>query len=321
MYIFLVYNTTRTLKIETLKPKDMVYMVTDCITNKIHWKEIELSDRELFETTGDNREGIAMFSFASLFFWKEYYKTAYAVINGNIVCRGLSDKRNCVVYFPRGLNGNIKETIEIIASSCDGKLRFLPLTQTTAEKISSFFPNSKTDLLDGKCEYVYDQKDLAELAGKKYHAKRNHIAKFDKNYPYEYVEITTDNIQILADCAEHLYNIIENSPKDEYCAIKCAIKHFTQLNLRAAVIKADGKYAAYSIGSEINENTADIHFEKADRNFEGSYAKINNCFAKFGWGDMDFLNREEDLGIEGLRKAKLSYYPCRLNQMYSVEIF
>lgn len=296
-------------------------MVTDCITNKIQWKEIELSDRELFEKTGENSEGIAMFGFASLFFWKEYYKTAYAMVKGNIVCRGLSDKRNCVVYFPRGLNCNIKETIEEIAADCDGNLRFLPLTQVTAEKISSVFPNAKITLLDGKCEYVYNQKDLAELAGKKYHAKRNHIAKFDKNHPYEYIEIKESNIDILAECAEHLYNIIENSPEDEYCAIKCAIKHFPHLNLRAAVIKVDGKYAAYSIGSEINGNTADIHFEKADRSFEGSYAKINNCFAKYGWADMEFLNREEDLGIEGLRKAKLSYYPCRLNQMYSIEIF
>lgn len=296
-------------------------IVTTDEANELLWKEIDLSDRKVFESIGENKEGIAMFGFASLFFWKEYYRTAYAVINGNIVCRGLSDKGNCVVYFPRGLKGNIKETVEYIIALCENKVRFLPLTEDTAKAVSDCFPESKVTLLDGKCEYVYNQGDLALLAGKKYHAKRNHIARFDKNYNCEYVNINKDNISLLADCAEYMFNTIENSPKDEYLAIKCAINHFEELGLRAAVITVDGKFAAYSIGSAINCDTADIHFEKADRTFDGSYAKINNCFAKYGWADMKYINREEDLGIEGLRKAKLSYYPCRLNQMYAVELF
>ena len=86
------------------------------------------------------------------------------------------------------------------------------------------------------------------------------------------------------------------------------------------MITVDGKYVAYSIGSMINENTADIHFEKADREYDGSYAFVNNSFAKYGFHDAEYINREEDLGIEGLRKAKLSYYPIRLNQMYRISI-
>lgn len=296
-------------------------MITESAINTIIWKPITLSDRELFEKTGENKEGIAMFGFPSLFFWKNYYKTSFAVINGNIVCRGLSDSGKCVIYFPRGLNNMTKDTVRSAVDSCDGKVRLYPLTEDTANKIKEAIPNSNVKLLDGKCEYVYNQSDLADLAGKKYHAKRNHIAKFDKNYVYEYIEVTNDNLDMLAECAEHLFNKIENSPKEEYTAIKCAIEHFADLGLRAALIKVDGKYVAYSIGSRINGNTADIHFEKADRDFEGSYAKINNCFAKNAWQDVLFINREEDLGLEGLRKAKLSYYPVKLNQMYSIEIF
>ncbi len=295
-------------------------MLNTNITNKINWKLIDLSDRDIFEKTGKNKDGIAMFSFPSLFFWKEYFKTSYSVINGNIVCRGLSDKGNCVIYFPRGLNENVKETIEFIVSSCENKIRFMPLTEETAQIITDIFPNTKTNLLDGKCEYVYNQEDLALLSGKKYHAKRNHISKFDKNYNCEYISINNDNIDILKNCAEYMFNLIENSPKEEYTAINCAINHFEELKLRACVLTVNGNYVAYSIGSSINDDTADIHFEKADRNYEGSYAKINNCFAAYGWPDKKFLNREEDLGIEGLRKAKLSYHPCKLNQMYSVEL-
>lgn len=296
-------------------------MLNAATENKINWKLIDLSDRELFENTGENKEGIAMFGFASLFFWKEYYKTSYSVINGNIVCRGSSDKGNCIFYFPRGLNENYRETVNTIISSCENNIRLLPLTESVANKISEAFPNAKVKLLDGKCEYVYNQSDLANLAGKKYHAKRNHIAKFDKNYDCEYININNENVDILRECAEHLYNLIENSPKDEYLAIKCAIEHFEELSLRAGVLTVEGKFVAYSIGSSINESTADIHFEKADRSYDGSYAKITNSFAKYAWTDKLYLNREEDLGLEGLRKAKLSYYPCHLNQMYSIELF
>lgn len=296
-------------------------MLTTSTENKINWKIIDLSDRELFETTGKNEEGIAMFGFASLFFWKEYYKTSYSVINGNIVCKGSSDKGNCIFYFPRGLNDNYKETIDTIISSCENNIRFLPLTESLANKIKEAFSNSKISLMDGKCEYVYNQSDLSSLAGKKYHAKRNHIAKFDKNYDCEYININSENVDVLRKCAEHLYKVIENSPQYEYLAIKCAIEHFNELKLRAGVLTVDGNFVAYSIGSSINEDTADIHFEKADRSYDGAYAKINNSFAKYAWTDKLYLNREEDLGIEGLRKAKLSYYPCYLNQMYSVELF
>ena len=291
------------------------------IKNKIEWKKIDLSDRETFEKTGENADGIAMFSFASMFFWRDFYHTSYSIINENIVMRGGSDGCDDVVYFPRGLQNNVKETIEQIIESEGKSVCFMPLTDKTAQIIKEVYPSAEISLIDGKCEYVYNQSDLALLAGKKYHAKRNHIAKFDKNYAYEYIEINGENVSVLKECAKHLFDKIENSPKDEFVAINTAIDNFSQLGLRAGVITVDGNYVAYSIGSSVNSDVADIHFEKADRDYEGSYAKINNCFAKNGFADKKYLNREEDLGIEGLRKAKLSYYPAYLNQMYKIDLF
>ena len=284
------------------------------------WKKIELSDRELFENTGENADGIAMFGFASIFFWKGYYETSYAVVNGNIVAKGVSDSGKCVLYFPRGINGEIKETLNVLKENCQGKLKLMPLNERLAYRIKNEIPSVDLRVIEGKCEYVYNQEDLANLSGKKYHSKRNHIAKFDKKYESEYINIDENNVDILRNCAEYMFNLIENSPKEEFDAIMCAIDNFRNLHLRACVISVDGKYVAYSIGSSVNNDVADIHFEKADRNYEGSYAKVNNCFAKYGFSDKTFINREEDLGIEGLRKAKLSYYPCKMNQMYSVEL-
>ena len=284
----------------------------------IEWKKISKNDRDIIIKTGENIEGIAMFGFTSLFLWKDYYNTHYSVINGNIVARGFSDSGENVIYFPRGLEHDTKETVEQILENVGDNILFMPLTNKTAEAICENFPNYKKEELEGKCEYVYNQQDLALLEGKKYHAKRNHISKFTRLYDSEYIEINEENISILRECAEYLFKKIENSPVQEYEAIKCAIDNFSELELRACVIKVDGKYVAYSIGSMINEDTADIHFEKADREYEGSYAFVNNSFAKYGFPDAKYINREEDLGIEGLRKAKLSYYPCRLNQMYKL---
>ena len=290
------------------------------VMSKIEWKKIGLSDRELFENMGENKDGIAMFSFASMFFWKDFYNTSYAIIDDNIVAKGTSDDGEEVIYFPRGLEGDVEKIIGTAVENCVGKPSFMPLTESIAKKITDIYPTLKMSVIDGKCEYVYNQSDLATLVGKKYHAKRNHIAKFDKNYACEYISISKDNVGLLRDCAKYMFDTIENSPEDEFTAINCAIDNFDLLGLRACVITVDGGYVAYSIGSSVNDEVADIHFEKADRRYEGSYAKVNNSFAKYGFEDKKYLNREEDLGIEGLRKAKLSYYPCKLNQMYKIEL-
>lgn len=288
--------------------------------NKIEWRDIDVSDVDFFENIGQNAEGIAMFSFCSMFLWKGYYGTKISVVEGNLVAKGVSDSGRNVIYFPRGLSGDWEKTLDAVVSGCEGSLLFMPMPESVCEKVCAHFGIKDPVLLEGKSEYVYLQSDLALLAGKKFHAKRNHIAKFNKNYVGEYIEITPDNLYILKECAEHIFRVIENSPENEYRAIMTAIDNFETLKLRACVITVDGKYVAYSIGSVINADTADIHFEKADRSYEGSYAYVNNCFAKYGFPDMTYINREEDLGIEGLRKAKLSYNPYRLNRMYKASL-
>ncbi len=285
----------------------------------IEWKKIQLSDKEFFDNNKGNTEGIAMFGFSSMYLWREYFQTSFAVINGNIVARGDSDDGKTVIYFPRGLENDVEKTVLEIRESLDGNVLFMPLTDRVCNKITESFPNAKKSLVDGKCEYVYNRDDLAFLAGKKYHAKRNHISKFDKKYKSEFISINKDNIDLLKEAAKYMFETIQGSPESEYRGICDAVMHFDELRLRGGVLTVDGKFAAYSIGSMINEDTADIHFEKADRAYEGSYAKINQTFVLSSFQDAKFINREEDLGIEGLRKAKLSYYPCHLNQMYSIK--
>lgn len=163
-------------------------------------------------------------------------------------------------------------------------------------------------------DYVYTMESLRDLAGKKLHAKRNHIHQFMAQYGerYEYVKITGD---MMGECVD-VYNewLSEKSPDEtdnmELCAIKALLMHMDVLGIRGGGIRIDGKLAAFTLGQKMDDNMAVVHIEKADNEIMGLYTVINNQFVQHELTDVKFINREEDMGMEGLRKAKLSYYPA-----------
>lgn len=163
-------------------------------------------------------------------------------------------------------------------------------------------------------DYVYTMESLRDLAGKKLHAKRNHIHQFMAQYGerYEYVKITGD---MMGECVD-VYNewLSEKSPDEtdnmELCAIKTLLMYMGTLGIRGGGIRIDGKLAAFTLGQKMDDNMAVVHIEKADNEIMGLYTVINNQFVQHELTDVKFINREEDMGMEGLRKAKLSYYPA-----------
>ena len=172
------------------------------------------------------------------------------------------------------------------------------------------------ELIDDRnnSDYVYTMESLRDLAGKKLHAKRNHIHQFMAQYGerYEYVKITGD---MMGECVD-VYNewLSEKSPDEtdnmELCAIKTLLMHMDVLGIRGGGIRIDGKLAAFTLGQKMDDNMAVVHIEKADNEIMGLYTVINNQFVQHELTDVKFINREEDMGMEGLRKAKLSYYPA-----------
>ena len=168
-------------------------------------------------------------------------------------------------------------------------------------------------------DYVYLSKDLILLSGKKFHSKRNNINRFKSEYSFEYVRIIPD---MLNDCLEVYSDWLHEKDKllpgmlGELDAIKAAITNMDVLGVKGGGIRIDGKLRAFSLGQLINEDMAVIHIEKANESFEGIYSVINQQFAEHEWSGVKYINREEDMGIEGLRKAKLSYRPVELIQKY-----
>lgn len=171
-------------------------------------------------------------------------------------------------------------------------------------------------------DYLYAAEDLRNLSGKKYHAKRNHISKFNRLYSYTYEPITADNY---AECMEMYNTWVEDKAEHEAArwemyALQNAFENFEALNLIGGGIRIDGKLRAFTLADKTLPDLAVIHFEKADTQFEGIYATINQLFAQNALGDVNWINREEDMGLEGLRKAKLSYQPAQLLKKWTATL-
>jgi hypothetical protein len=172
-------------------------------------------------------------------------------------------------------------------------------------------------------DYLYKAEDLAEMAGRRYSGQRNHINKFKKMYPdYRYQRITPDN---MPRAIEFLKDYEENHGKEASLAQEELMRtlelmpFIDQFKLPGAFIEVDGKVVALSIG-EIVKDTLYCHIEKANRDYPGSYQMIVKEFASdmrnsFG---IEYINREEDVGDEGLRTSKLSYHPVDLLDKYCV---
>lgn len=187
------------------------------------------------------------------------------------------------------------------------------------EKIERDCPGWYTFTADrDNFEYVYNAQDLITLAGKKYHAKRNHINKFLKEHTFEYRRYTAADYDACIALQQRWIETKDEPSKSyqgELDAAKDALAHIEALGLKAGLLFVDGNLEAYSVGEKFDD-MAIIHFEKANPDIQGVFALINREFASHEFSDVAYINREEDMGIEGLRKAKLSYYPACLKEKF-----
>ena len=171
-------------------------------------------------------------------------------------------------------------------------------------------------------DYQYRSHDLINLEGRSLHSKRNHLNQFQRKYNWEYQIMTLEHITEILAMQHEWFNICsvpEDDLNGEDQAMTAVLRHYHALGVSGGVILVDGKIQALAIGERLNHNTAVIHIEKANTEFKGIYATINQQFAAKHWAEMEYINREEDMGIEGLRKAKLSYHPDRLIEKYSIK--
>lgn len=284
-------------------------------------KEIKITDKPLFDSYNAGMN-MSFYNFSNIFMWRDVMNYRYSVIDGALcVCAEYRDQEPFML-FPLGVK-NLKSTMKKIAERNGFPFTIRPLNQHMAEQISSLYPNIQLEYRRDLSDYIYNTSDLATLSGKKLHKKRNRLNKFIKAYQYEYVTITPDNVDFLKSAVDYLYTDEEKQNDDfvdENRAINELVNNFASLNLKAGVLTVDGAIIAYSIGEMQNHDTALIHTEKANREYDGAYSAINYEFVRHEFAETSFINREEDMGIEGLRQAKMAYNPIAFNNVYSITI-
>lgn len=265
-------------------------------------------------------------SFANIYLLRNKYSTKISRYKDFIIRKYSGKGARCGYTFPLGKGDVAKALAEIEkdAKECGERLQFAFVTEEQKEVLENAMPARFCYSSDaGDSDYIYLRSELASLSGKAFHKKKNHFSKFVRTYPdYKYYEIGACNIydaQKVADAwyYEHLQDE-DASQLAEYKAIKEALDNFEELGLIGGIIYVNDSPCAMTIASKINENTVDVHFEKAIGEYalNGGYAAINKLFSEKLDG-VTWLNREEDIGIEGLRKAKLSYRPKIMLKKYS----
>lgn len=286
---------------------------------KIVFKPVELEDRETIQRyTLNGPSQICDLSFANLYGWSERYRTRWAIIEDSLVISFKPATHPHPAYLMPvcGCNDRFNKVIEALNQvSLDGgfPLILMGISSKCREAIESYDAGQFEYIHDlGAEDYVYLREKMVSLSGKHLQAKRNHINKFEKLYPeYSYEEITDANLEECLALGQDWLDHKEESQSrlDEQKMIEKCLRHREELGLLTGALRVDGKIIAFTFGSPINQDTFDIHVEKADIAYEGSFTMINREFARHIPEQYTYINREEDLGLEGLRKSKQSYKP------------
>lgn len=290
------------------------------------FKNIELQDKELItHITLNSPQRNCDFSFSNLCSWRFMYDTQFAIYQECLILKFQLNGR--VVYMPPVGKGDWEAALQAMMEDArQGGNAFCMLggSREFCDEIERIMPNQFSYVAERNyADYLYLRTELATLSGKKMQAKRNHINKFKRLYTnYEYLPLTPHSVKECLDleaiwCAANRCDQVEGTG-NERRALIYALHHFEELGLTGGILRVNGEIAAFTYGMPINQDTFGIHAEKADTRIEGAYAMINQEFARRIPEQYLYLNREEDLGIEGLRRAKLSYQPAILLEKYSI---
>lgn len=284
----------------------------------IAFRPITAEDKALYESYLHScKHRGCEFSFVNVYLWGQQN---IALVSGCLVL--LSHFGKYTVYsFPLGDGDKISAVKAVIEDSSDRGIDCLIGGMTDDEK--AFLEAAFPDLFDfytndSSYDYVYGIDALADLSGKKYHGKRNHINRFKQNYPDCVTEpISEKNIDAVRKMAEDWFlnrqcQVPESNFTLERAALDKLFAAFSKLSAVGLVLKNGEDILAFTVGSRFYDDTFDIHFEKARWDADGAYTVINNEFAKHiraEYPAVCYLDREEDMGLDGLRQAKRSYHP------------
>lgn len=294
----------------------------------MNFKKLDLKDKNIIEKYVYPYKFLSCeYSFLTLYIWKDACDVQYAIYKDVLVIKKKDFQGDYHFMQPLGyFRENLREILEVLKKyreENDMKYLFKDLEENFIDEIKDLF-DKVTDFCikedRDNFDYLYEAKRLMSFAGKKLHGKKNHYNFFVKNYNYQVTEINNETVvNDVIEAAEKWYD--ENEEKDcklyyELQAIKNVVNNMSVLEVNGIAVYVDGKLSAFSLGEKLNEKLAVIHIEKGDKNIRGIYSFIAKTFIDRCFSNVDIINREQDLGIEGLRKSKMSYHPLKLEKKF-----
>lgn len=290
----------------------------------IEFSSLTLDDREWVTNRmlEDDRQACE-FTFANNYLWSDIYRVRVARWQGCLILR-FEDEDGFCYTVPVG-NGNRRGVLDILLEgerASGRKLRLGSLVEQDLEWLEANYPGQYVaETSRDASDYVYLTEKLSTLAGRKLHGKRNHIARF-KDRPWYYRDMIPEDagecMRLLDQWKENEAENWNEEMENELHMNRRALRNFAGLVLDGGMLYQGQRLVAFSIGEPLNSDTYVIHIEKALPDVQGAYPMINQQFVLHNCQDYKYVNREEDTGDEGLRRAKLSYYPEFLVNKYQV---
>lgn len=278
------------------------------------------------ELLGYSNYNSCEYSFTDLFNWGGVHQTEVARMGDYGIIR--SGFKEFSYLYPFG-RGDVRPVIEAMMEDArEHRVTFTIslILEPMKEELETLFPGLFAYSEErAYFDYIYTQESLSTLRGRQLSGKRNHINAFKKLYPdWSFEKITAENIaecwQMNEEWSARNELSLGSGLLKERSALKSAFEHFFEENLVGGLIRVNGKVIAYSMGHPLNSDTFVVHFEKAFDDIRGAYQMINQQFALNCCEGYTYLNREDDTGLEGLRKAKLSYLPHTLLKKYDAKL-
>lgn len=264
---------------------------------------------------------VSELTFTNLYVWNEAEPVQLSILRGTVLIlrKRISDGRK--VFFPPPARESVSATVKLIREAAEESFLEIPfygLNAPEANKLSKEDYQVQADR--DNWDYVYLTSDLAELPGDKYHSKRNFITRCLSTYECEYRKI---DARVVGDCLRLQTQWCDLRKCDsvpsleaENKAIKEIFANYQSLSVSGGAIYVDDKLEAFTLAEPLNDETAVIHFEKANPEIIGLYQLINQWFCQNELRKFIYVNREQDLGVPGLRKAKQSYHPHHMVEKY-----
>lgn len=288
------------------------------------FRPLELGDKPVFdEFLAEDPPRASELTFTNLFMWRRRNRPIWSIRNECLLVILRGEGTNPLGLPPIG-SGDKSDAFDFLArtlAELSDKARICRVDEDVVERHVD--PEKYLVHEDrANSDYVYLAENLINLSGNKFHKKKNHLNKFVKAYDFEYRSLDEEVVSLFLDLQEDWCELRDCASSTnlmhEDRAVYEALTNQEVLGIRGGAILINSRVEAFALGEKLNPDTAVIHIEKANPLIPGLYAAINQRFCAHEWSQVRYINREQDLGIEGLRKAKLSYHPDHLVEKFTV---